>query len=98
MGTDVSPHRVHGYRFQSIERSWAQISVHKGFMGTGVSPQRFHGYKCQFAEGLWVQVSSTESVHGYRYYSKEGSLVQVSVHRDFMSTAVSLNKTQGYRC
>jgi hypothetical protein len=51
MGTDSSPQGVHGYRFQSRERSWVQISVHKGLMDTGVSPQRVHGYIFQFTRG-----------------------------------------------
>jgi hypothetical protein len=80
MGTGVSPLRVHGYRCQSTECSWVQVSVHRVLMGTGVSPQSFHS-----TEGSWVQVSvhggfmgtgvSPQRVEGFRFPSTESSWV-----------------------
>ena len=57
MGTGVSPLSGHGYRCQSREGSWVQVSVHRGFIGIGVSPRSVHGYMCLSPESSWVQVS-----------------------------------------
>jgi len=61
MDAGVSPQKIHGYRCQSTECSWVQMSVHRGFagtsfipqsvMGTGVSPQTVHWYRRQSREG-----------------------------------------------
>jgi hypothetical protein len=46
IGTGVSPERVHGYRCQSTEDSWVQVSDQRGFTCTGVNLKSVHGYMC----------------------------------------------------